>query len=113
MVTNDSPINKTLQKAEPVPAPVACNVHPWMKAHALVREDPYVAISNEQGEFEIKNIPAGEHEFIFWHEAKGNMRDLKMSAGKTDRKGRVELEITADGTLDLGEVKVPVALLGK
>ncbi|QEG36984.1 cupredoxin domain-containing protein [Bythopirellula goksoeyrii] len=113
MVTNDKPITKTLQKAEPVPAPVACNVHPWMKAHAVVREDPYVAISDENGEFEIVNIPAGEHEFIFWHEAKGNMRDMKLSDGKTDRKGRAKLKIASGETLDLGEIKVPAKTLGK
>ncbi len=113
MVTNDSPITKTLQKAEPVPAPVACNVHPWMKAYAVVREDPYVAISDENGEFTIENIPAGQHEFIFWHEAKGNMRDLKLKDGKTDRKGRAKLKIAPGETLDLGEIKVPAKALGK
>lgn len=113
MVTNDAPISKTLQKAEPVPAPVACNVHPWMKAHAVVREDPYVAISNDKGEFEIVNVPAGQHEFIFWHEAKGNLRDLKMTGGKTDRKGRAKLKIAPGETLDLGEIKIPAKALGK
>ncbi|TWU23567.1 hypothetical protein [Bythopirellula polymerisocia] len=113
MVTNGAPITKTLQKAEPVPAPVACNVHPWMKAYAVVREDPYMAVSDENGEFEILNVPAGQHEFIFWHEAKGNMKDLKMTGGKTDRKGRAKLKIASGETLDLGEIKIPAKALGK
>ena len=113
MVTNGKPIDKTLQKAEPVPAPISCNVHPWMKAYAVVRDDPYVAVSNKDGEFEIKDIPAGTHEFIFWQEAKGNMRDLKLSKGKTDRKGRAKLKIEPGKTLDLGVIKVPAKMLGK
>ncbi len=113
MVTNAAPIVKTLEKPEPVPAPVACNVHPWMKAHVVVREDPYVGISNEKGEFEIKNIPVGQHEFIFWHEGKGNLRDVKLASGKTDRRGRAKLKIEAGKELDLGEIKVTPAALGK
>ena len=34
--------------------------------------------------FEIKNVPAGKQEFVFWHEAKGYLRDL--TVGK--REGR-------------------------
>jgi plastocyanin len=113
MITSGTPVSITLAKPEPVPAAVACNIHPWMKGYVVVRQDPYVAISNDKGEFEIKNVPVGTHEFVFWHEAKGNMRDLKLKEGKTDRRGRAKLKIAANETLDLGEVKVPAAALGK
>ncbi len=113
MITSGTPVSLTLTKAEPVPAPVSCNIHPWMKGYVVVRQDPYVAISNDKGEFEIKNIPVGQHEFVFWHEGKGNMRDLALKSGKTDRRGRAKLKIVAGETLDLGEIKVPVAALGK
>jgi hypothetical protein len=113
MITSGTPVSITLAKPEPVPAAVACNIHPWMKGYVVVRQDPYVAISNDKGEFEIKNVPVGTHEFVFWHEAKGNMRDLKIEGGKTDRRGRAKLKIAANETLDLGEIKVPAAALGK
>ncbi len=113
IVSNDSPINKTFEKAEPQPAGVACNVHPWMKAHMLIRDNPYMALTGEDGSFEIKNLPAGEHEFIFWHEGPGNLKNLALgSAGKTNRRGRAKLEIPAGETLDLGEIKVKPADLG-
>ncbi len=113
MITSGTPVSLTLAKAEPVPAPVACNIHPWMKGYLVVREDPYVAISNDQGEFEIKNIPVGTHEFVFWHEANGNMKNMDLKEGKTDRRGRAKLKIAAGETLDLGEIKVPAAAVGK
>lgn len=113
MVPNAAPITKTLAKPEPIPAAVACNVHPWMKGYLVVRDDPYVAISSDTGEFEIENIPVGTHEFVFWHEAKGNMRDLTLKGGKTDRRGRAKLKIAAGETLDLGEIKIKPAALGK
>lgn len=112
MITSGTPVEITLTKAEPMPAAVACNIHPWMKGYLVVRQDPYVAISNEAGEFEIKDIPVGQHEFVFWHEGKGNMRDLSLKDGKTDRRGRAKLKIAADETLDLGEIKIPTAALG-
>ena len=84
-----------------------------MKGVVVVREDPYVAISNDKGEFEIKNIPVGQHEFVFWHESKGFLRTLALKGGKTDRRGRAKLKIAAGETLDLGEIKVPAAALGK
>ena len=113
MITSGTPVSLTLAKAEPVPASVACNIHPWMKGYVVVRDDPYVAISNDKGEFEIKNIPAGQQEFVFWHEAKGNMKNLALKGGKTDRRGRAKLKIAAGETLDLGEIKIPAAAVGK
>ena len=113
IISSGSPVSLTPTKAEPTPTPVACNIHPWMKGYVVVRQDPYVAISNDKGEFEIKNIPVGEHDFVFWHEAKGFIRNLALKEGKTDRRGRAKLKIAAGETLDLGEIKVPAAALGK
>ena len=111
-VSNDSPIKKVFEKTESYPSEMACNVHPWMKSFVLIRDNPYMAVSDAGGNFEIKNIPSGKHEFIFWHEAKGNMRDLAVGKTKTSRKGRAKLEIKADEPLDLGEIKVAAAVLG-
>ena len=112
-VTEGSPITKIFEKSEPIPTEVACNVHPWMKGYVLIRDNPYMAVSAEDGSFEIKNVPAGKHEFIFWHESKGNLRSLPVGKTKTDRKGRAKLEIPAGETLDLGEIKVSAKVLGK
>ena len=98
---------------ESYPVPFACNVHPWMNAHVLVRDNPYMAFTGEDGSFEIKNIPAGEHEFIFWHESVGNLKNVSLgSGGKTNRKGRAKLKIPAGGTLELNEIKIAPAVLG-
>ncbi len=52
---------------EQAPAPVSCSIHPWMKAYLLPRDNPYFAVTNEKGEFEIPNVPAGiELEFRVW-----------------------------------------------
>jgi hypothetical protein len=100
-----------LDRAGAVPIQVSCNIHPFMTGYVLVQDHPYMAASAEDGTFAIEKIPAGKREFSFWHEAPGGMKDLKVAGGKTDRRGIVELTIKADETLDLGEIKVPAALL--
>ncbi len=112
IISSGVPVSVTPTKVEPMPTSVTCNIHPWMKGVVVVREDPYVAISNDKGEFEIKNIPVGQHEFTFWHET-GWLKNLALKGGKTDRRGRAKLKIAAGETLDLGEIKVPAVALGK
>ncbi len=106
-------ITKMFEKQESYPSNVVCNIHPWMKSFVLVRDNPYMTISGADGSFEISNMPAGELEFVFWHESKGNLKDVALGeAGKTDRKGRAKLEIPAGGTLDLGDIKIAPTALG-
>lgn len=112
-VVNDNPITKEFGKSESYPAEFACNVHTWMNAFVLIRDNPYMAVSNKKGEFEIKNLPVGKHKFVFWHEVKGNIRDLSVGGDETDRRGTATLEIAADKTLDLGTITITPDHLGK
>lgn len=100
-----------LSKAESIPLPVACNIHPFMKGYLLVKDDPYMATSAKDGTFEIKNIPAGKHDFVFWHEMSGYFKDVKHQAGKADRRGTSELTIEDGKEIDLGTIEVPASLL--
>jgi hypothetical protein len=95
-----------------LPMPVQCSIHPWMLGHILSLNHPYMASSKDDGTFEIKDIPAGTNEFQFWHEAPGNLKNVKLySGGMTDPKGRAKLKIEAGKTLDLGDIKVPASML--
>lgn len=112
-VTGGAPIIKEFSKSESYPSKVACNVHPWMNAYVLIRDNPYMATSAADGTFEIKNVPAGKHDFAFWHEAKGNLKDLKVGKEKADRKGQLEINVPAGETVDLGVIEITPAMLGK
>jgi hypothetical protein len=94
-----------------LPIAVTCNIHPFMKGYVFVQDHPYMAVTAEDGSFEITNVPAGKRALAFWHEASNFLKDLKVSGGTTDRRGSVDLTIESGKTLDLGEVKVPVAAL--
>ena len=82
-----------------------------MHGFILVKDDPYMVASAADGTFEIKNVPAGKHEFEFWHEAAGRLKNLKYKGGTLNRQGRAELTIADGKTLDLGEIKVPASML--
>lgn len=61
----------SLTLAERLPVPINCDVHPWMRAHWLVLDHPYAAVTDKDGAFEIPNLLAGDHEFRIWHEGSG------------------------------------------
>ena len=51
------------------PGEVTCDIHPWMKAYWLVLDNPYFAVTDDKGNFEIKNVPAGTQKVVVWQEA--------------------------------------------
>lgn len=53
------------------PARVTCDIHPWMEAYWMVLDSPYFAVTDEKGNFEIKNAPAGTQKVVVWQEATG------------------------------------------
>jgi hypothetical protein len=96
--------------AEVLPAKVGCAIHDWMSAHILVRDNPYMAVSDKSGNLKLANVPAGKRTFYFWHERHWLLSDLAIGeAGKT-RRGRLTLDV-AEGENDLGEIRVPASLL--
>ncbi len=56
---------------------ILCNVHPEMEAYVLVTETPYFAVSDKDGNYEIKNVPAGKFTVKIWHEKlKGSSQEV-------------------------------------
>jgi len=97
-------VTATFTADEALPAQVTCNIHPWMKAWIVIRDNPYAAVSKADGSFEIADLPAGEVELQFWHEKKGYLDRMKIG-GKDEEvsRGRKKVVVAAGGT-DLGEI---------
>ncbi len=106
MQTNPSPnpiipagqsVEIDLPKEESVPGKVGCNIHPWMGAWVIVRNDPYAAASNKDGVLTLKDLPAGQElEFQLWQERVGSLKDVEAPGIKVDSKGRFKLKLTPD-----------------
>lgn len=78
---------------------LSCSIHPWMKAYVKVFDHPYFAVTDENGEFTIKDAPAGKYNLIIWQGNGG------YAGGAAGRIGRV---ITIEpGMNDLGDREYP------
>lgn len=51
--------------------PVRCNNHPWMNAFINVSATPFFAVTDANGHFEIKGLPAGTYTLAAVHEKMG------------------------------------------
>jgi plastocyanin len=60
---------------------IGCDVHKWMSAWIVVRDNPYYAITDAGGKYTIKGVPAGSYKLVIWHETLGKKTvDVKVNA---------------------------------
>ena len=55
-------------QAQTAAMPFACNIHPWMKGAIRVFDHPWFTVTDKDGNFAIKNVPAGDYRIVYWHE---------------------------------------------
>ncbi|NIR52587.1 hypothetical protein GWO43_28765 [candidate division KSB1 bacterium] len=69
---------------------VTCDVHNWMNAWIVAAPNPYYRVTDEQGKFELTDVPAGSYTLEIWHETLGKqIKQVEVKAGET-----VSLEFT-------------------
>lgn len=56
------------------PIRLGCDFHRWMAAWIFVVDHPFFAVTDANGNFEIKGLPPGEYTFEAWHEEYGDKR---------------------------------------
>ena len=59
---------KSFQFSDPGVASLLCNVHPEMSGYVVVASTPYFAVTDKDGNYEIKNVPAGKYTLKTWSE---------------------------------------------
>jgi plastocyanin len=52
---------------------IDCDLHSWMRGWVVVAEHPFYAVTNEQGEFTLENVPPGKYTLQVWQESLGNV----------------------------------------
>jgi plastocyanin len=55
-----------VQKA---PVEFSCSIHPWMKGRVMIFDHPFFALTDADGMFEIKDVPAKDFSITYRHEA--------------------------------------------
>jgi hypothetical protein len=49
-----------------------CGFHAYMESWAMAVNNPYYALTDEQGHFSIENIPPGTYQLVVWHPQTGS-----------------------------------------
>ena len=61
-----------------------CSVHPWMTAGIAVVDNPFFSVTNDSGEFQIKDVPVGKYSVEVAHEVLGQqVKEIEVKAGET------------------------------
>lgn len=87
-------------KFESAPIQFKCTIHGWMKGYVRIFDHPYYAITDENGNFEIKNAPVGKYRIVFWSEnglrggANGRFGEPITIAGPTTEMKPVDFDVT-------------------
>jgi plastocyanin len=66
--TKDQVVDITQRIKKPGVVEVVCDAHTHMRAWIVVRDNPYVAVSDDSGQFRIDEIPPGRYRVTAWHE---------------------------------------------
>ena len=116
-VHKNDPFSKTIAAAqsfshrfqieEHKPHRLGCLIHPWMQSFLLVRKNPYMVVSDDNGHFSIAHLPTGHHTFRLWHETLGFVPGARFGVCCTDEKGQLTLEIKA-GANPYGDIMLPL-----
>ena len=70
-----------------------------MAAYGIVRKSPYIAVTDENGQFELKNVPAGVPlEFRIWQEKSRFLGEAEITGTFDKFKGWLNLQLTPDET---------------
>lgn len=73
---------KPFQFNDPGVAALLCNVHPEMSGYIVVVPTPYFAVTDKDGNFELKDVPAGKHTLKTWSEdGKPITQTIEVGAG--------------------------------
>jgi len=84
-------IHQTFQKPEIFE--VRCDAHGWMQGWFVVQDNPYYAVTDEHGNFELTDIPPGQYEIEVWQEKMGK----KMQKVSVPAKGEVTANFELPG----------------
>jgi plastocyanin len=79
-----APIVKSFAREE-VMLPVKCNQHPWMKMYINVVKNPFYAVTDKDGKYEIKGLPPGDYTLAFVQEKLGEQTQKVTLAAKDSK----------------------------
>ena len=75
------------------PVTLSCQVHSWMSGKVYVADSPYVAVTKDDGSFEIPNVPVGVELTVVGSHDDANVEGDKIGTKHTFKAGDNELTL--------------------
>jgi plastocyanin len=67
-----------------------CDIHKWMGAWIVAADNPYVAVTDNKGQFKLTDVPPGTYKMEIWHET------LKPETQEVTVKGGANTAVTVE-----------------
>jgi plastocyanin len=97
-MTDETTFTKKITTKE-VLVKIKCDVHDWMLAYVGVMDHPFFAVTDKDGNYKIKGLPAGEYTVTAYH-----LKTHGANAGVTQTV-KVEGDAKADFTVEVAAAK--------
>lgn len=79
---NGKPTTKSFLFPDEIKA--ACDSHKWMASWIVVRDNPYYAVTGDDGSYTIDGVPPGTYTVAYWHESLERIdKKIALTAGQT------------------------------
>ena len=93
---------------------LGCNIHDWMVGYIYVTDDPWFAVSDEQGHLHLDQLPAGRYTVSLWHPQAPGM--LPQAAGElqvTEASLQQRFTLAMQAPATQGAPSAPVSAFGE
>ena len=70
---------------------IKCDFHGWMQGWLVATDNPYVAVTDDSGNFKLTDVPAGTYTVEVWQEKLGKSTQKVTVKAKEDAKANFEL----------------------
>ena len=80
---------------------LGCNIHDWMVGYIYVTDDPWFAVSAEDGTVNFDQVPAGHYSATLWHPKTPDMQpigggEFDVPAAGLKKDFALEVEVSAE-----------------
>lgn len=97
--------NDPINKAQPASLPLIqvkfevaetiktqCDIHKWMNGWIIATDHPYIAVTDDKGQFKLTDVPPGTYKMEVWHETLALVTKEVTVKGGADSAVRVDLK---------------------
>jgi hypothetical protein len=100
-------VNLQFEKEERFPVLISLFPPTHLTGLLVIRDSPYMAVTDSEGRFKIANLPVGDWTFQVWHERSGYVTEVRRGdASESWPSGQFQIHVQLGGQQDLGKIEV-------